>query len=307
MIVSAGELVVDCFNEGGKTVKAPGGAPFNVAAGISLLGGEARFYGAVGDDANGEFMLSEIAKLPFSKTQIDVIKGRHTTYSEVISENGERNFRFHRDGVDYLLCFASASTLLDKEPSIIHLGSLCLPFPEGQEFLNDVYAYLGSHPNIRLSFDVNYRDSMFPEGEEGKRLFLDVIAHAHIVKVTEEELAYLTGESDIVLGARKLSSTGQLLCVSLGSKGSFFHLDELEGFAPSLRALVPVDTTGAGDSFLSYVLFALDGWELRSFRQQELFDLFERANACGALATQKKGAISSFPRLSEVEGYLSRD
>lgn len=306
MIVCAGELIVDCFKENGKTVKAAGGAPFNVAAGISLLGGEARFYGAVGDDENGEFMLSEIAKLPFSKTQIDVIKGRNTTYSEVISENGERSFRFHRDGVDYLLSFHSATLLLDKEPSIIHLGSLCLPFSEGRQFVDDVYGYLSSHPNTRLSFDVNYRDSMFPEGEEGKRLFLDVIAHADIVKVTEEELAYLTGESDVVSGARRLSSPGQLLCVSLGSKGSFFHLDELEGFIPSLRPLVPVDTTGAGDSFLSYVLFALDGRELRSFRHEELFDLFERANACGALATQKKGALSSFPRLSEVEGYLSR-
>ena len=95
-----------------------------------------------------------------------------------------------------------------------------------------------------------------------------------------------------------------------------FSLDIDRLVIPDSGFCILVGPNGSGKSTLFGILsgrdsdyegkFALDGRELRSFRHEELFDLFERANACGALATQKKGALSSFPRLSEVEGYLSR-
>lgn len=308
MIVSTGELIVDCFKEGGGYFRCAGGAPFNAASGAALLGGDVAFYGAVGDDDNGSFMAKEAAKIPFKSTVIEAVKGKSTTYSEVIIEGGERQFLFHREnGADYHLSFASLMPLLGKDTSLVHLGSLMLPFAEGQRFLSDVFDYKRRHPSVRVSFDVNYRPGIFPSGEEGRRLFLPVIEQADIVKVTEEELKFLTGYDDVVRGARALSHPDMLLCVSMGKAGSFFHFDEMEGFVPPSKVLTPVDTTGAGDSFFSYVLFALDNQDLRSFRQSDYFDIFERANACGALATQKKGALASFPSLDEVERFIVRD
>ena len=293
MIVCAGELIVDCFNENGKTVKAAGGAPFNVAAGISLLGGEARFYGTVGADENGEFMLSEIAKLPFSKTKIDVIKGHHTTYSEVISENGERSFRFHRDGVDYLLSFGSASLLLDKEPSIIHLGSLCLPFSEGRQFVDDVYGYLSSHPNTRLSFDVNYRDDIFASKEEAIAIYRALVPLFDIVKMSDEEQA-------VLYPSGYETRPGQLLVLSCGKSGSKAYLERKEYSAPS-NPLKPVDTTGAGDAFYSFFLSEVDA--CGDISKLDVAKALHYANAAGAIATQRVGAISSLPTLDEVKAF----
>ena len=307
MIVSAGELVVDCFKEKGGSARFAGGGPFNAASGVALLGGSAAFYGAVGDDDNGSFMLKEIGKIPFRLTKIDVLANKSTTYSEVIVDDGERRFLFHRENAaDYCLDFASFRPLLDKETSIIHLGSLMLPFEEGGRFLDDVFSFKEAHPEIRVSFDVNYRPGIFQSPAESRKRFLSVIERCDIVKATEEELSFLTGEDDVVIGARSLCHPGMLLCVSLGQKGCHFRFDGLSGFVPPKKVLVPIDTTGAGDAFFSYVLFALDNRDLRALCLADFLDLFKHANACGALATQKKGALSSFPRLDEVEGFLSR-
>ena len=306
MILGTGELVVDCFREKEGLVARAGGAPFNALAGVALLGGEASFYGSVGDDSLGTFMEGEARRLPFKDLLIERKPGRMTTWTEVEERHGDRSFFFHREnGADYLLSFESFKPLLLKKPSIVHLGSLMLPFEEGQAFIRETVNYKKGHPALRLSFDVNYREGLFPEGEEGKKLFLTIIDSCDVAKLTHEELSYLTSEEKVAAAVRKLAAPGRLLAITMGSRGSYFYLDGKEALVPPKRVVSPVDTTGAGDAFMAYLLYALDGKDLHGVSYEELVDVFYRANACGALATLKKGAIASFPSQEELEAYLS--
>ena len=209
MILGTGELVVDCFREKEGLVARAGGAPFNALAGVALLGGETSFYGSVGDDSLGAFMEGEARRLPFKDLLIERKPGRMTTWTEVEERHGDRSFFFHREnGADYLLSFESFKPLLLKKPSIVHLGSLMLPFEEGQAFIRETVNYKKGHPALRLSFDVNYRDGLFPNKRAAYKAFGEIILRADIVKFSDDEFGdYLWFSDEDIFECLGISET----------------------------------------------------------------------------------------------------
>ena len=305
MIAGAGELIVDCFQEGRELRREAGGAPFNALSGAALLGSEASFYGAVGGDVNGRFMRESIARIPFRRTFVDVLPDRLTTYTEVLVKKGERSFLFHNErGADHVLSFDHFRNVLEEGTTLVHLGSLFLPFPEGKRFLEETVRYVREREGVLLSFDVNYRPGIHPEGEGMREMFLPICHEADLLKLTEEELYLLTGEKDFEKGLRALARPGQLLALTLGKDGSMACLDGKILRVPSPKVLRPVDTTGAGDAFMAYLLHAFGERKPRDLGEEEMKAIFLRANACGALATQAKGALASFPRKEDIERFL---
>lgn len=306
MIACAGELVVDCFVNGGKTSMRAGGAPLNVAAGIALLGGESAIYGAVGNDEEGRFMTSYVSGLPLCPSAIDVLEDRKTAKAVVSLENGERSFAFERsNSADYLLIEGRFAGILSQKTRICHFGSLILSHPEGRRFVEKAIGYCKKRKDCLISFDVNYREGIFKDEETARKTLLKTLGKADIVKVSEEELRFLTGMDDISKAAKSLVRANVLLLVSRGADGSYFRLGDMEGFVSATKVVTPVDTTGAGDAFLASVLFQLDGRRLEELRHEDIRSILERANACGALTTLKEGAIDAFPTPGELEGFLA--
>ena len=302
MVLSIGEILVDIFLDGEKKTVFPGGAPFNVASNIAHFNGDVSFFGAIGNDEYGH-QLIEFAQKRIKHLYLGVLSDRHTTEAIVTLLNGERSFRFNRDlGADYILDINKLSRIDFKDIKIAHIGSLMLSYLEGEKFFFEAIKYIKSHSHALISFDVNYRDDIFESEQQAKNIFLKAIKEADILKFTEEELELLTGHKNVLDGLKSLLSNKQVAVVTLGKEGSIFYSKD-KYLKVSSFPLKPVDTTGAGDGFYSYFLYALDkGLDITN--DEEIKSTLLRANVVGGLTTQKKGAIDAVPSLEEIEQFL---
>lgn len=299
MVLSIGEILVDVFVDGKRKTVFPGGAPFNVVSNIARFGGSASFYGAVGQDEYGAF-LSEFASKVLPGACIVSREDRPTTIALVTLKDGERHFAFVREnGADYSLRMDELKRLDLSEVRVAHLGSLMLSEEEGRTFFHEAVSYLRKNIKGKLSFDVNYRDDIFASPEEAKRIFLEALPHFDVIKFTSEELSLLSGEEDPSKAIQKLLRKDQVAFVSLGEQGSLCFHDGVSLHVETV-SLKPIDTTGAGDAFYSYILHELDqGLNLQD--ESALRKAMAKANFVGGYATQKKGAIGVVPTKEELD------
>ena len=285
MITSIGEILVDQFITENGASNALGGAPFNVAATIKRSGGHASFVGAVGNDKLGEFLLSKASSLGLDNLYIPKLEQYNTTIAKVTLTNGERDFKFVRDnGADYHIEYPLPKFV--EESNIVHIGSLMLSEQEGREFALKTIKYLQKH-DILISFDINYREDIFKGQDNIKDIFKAIIEQVDILKISDEEIDIFG--HDYIYGLKD-----KLICLSLGSKGSMYKYNDLQGIVPT-KKVKPVDTTGAGDAFFGAVLSQIDGYKLNELTKDHLDKAFAFANAVGALTTLGKGAIDPIP------------
>lgn len=305
MITSIGEILVDIFIDNNQKTVIPGGAPFNLACNISSFGGKVFFYGAIGNDEEGKLLTNFINSKHIS-TRIDILQNRQTTEALVELINGERSFKFVRDlGADYCLNVSNIQNESILNSNIIHLGSLMLSKRKGRIFFFEACEYIHNNLKAKLSFDVNYRDDIFTSEDEAKKIFVEAIKQADIIKFTSEELELLSGEKDIRSALKSLLNEKQIAVVTLGEEGSIFYSNNKYIHVPTFK-LKPVDTTGAGDAFYSYFLYELDkGLDINN--DDEIISCLTKANVVGGLATQKKGAIDVVPTLEEIHNFLNNN
>lgn len=304
MVVAIGEILVDVFQDERQTLVLPGGAPFNVACNIAHFGGDISFVGAVGNDDYGRQLIAFAQKKKFSRLVIKTIESCATTQAFVALKNGERSFTFKRDnGADYHLSIDDSSAISFDSNTIVHLGSLLLTTSEGREFVQQLLSIIDK-AGAKLSFDLNFRADIFGPMAEVKSLYQPLIERADMIKFSEEELLLYTGKDDIRSGLESFGIRQQLMIVTLGHKGSIYYLSGHTHAIPSID-VTPVDTTGAGDAFYSYILYSLDQVDYLRLSDKKLEQIFYHANIVGALATLKKGAIDVVPTHEQILGYLN--
>ena len=305
MILSIGEILLDIFVDGENKKVFPGGAPFNVACNIAHFNNDdVAFYGAVGNDDYGEFLM-RFASNNLSHPYIEVSKKYHTTEAIVTLVDGERSFRFNRDlGADYHLNIDTLKICDLSNVKIVHLGSLMLSKKEGRKFFDEAVKYFRQFKDIKISFDVNYRDDIFTGEEEAKKVFLEALTKVDIIKFTSEELELLTGKQDIKESLDELLSDKQIAVITLGKGGSVFY-SKNKYIKVESHPMKPVDTTGAGDAFYSYFLYELDKG-LAISDDSKIKEALFKANIVGGLATQKQGAVDVVPSNNELQEFLRK-
>ncbi len=295
MILCVGEILADLIGkyENGSLSydRRAGGAPFNVACGVHRFGVKSAFVGCVGDDIIGRY-LSAFAAEHVDEAHIRVDKMRNTTLAFVeLDEGGDRSFCFYRkDTAD--LYPEPVPRLLLAGASIVHIGSLMLSEKRGVDYAVGL-AKTAHGAGKLVSFDVNYREDIFPDRAAAVGLYKTMLALADVVKLSEEE--YETFGAAYV--ERELKE--KLVCITLGAKGCMWRYRGEGDTLPTLP-VKPVDTTGAGDAFYAGVLSRLDRLPQKEWTRESLNGVFAFANACGALTTQARGAIDALPSLEEV-------
>lgn len=289
-----GDAVVDLIPDGDNTyLKCPGGAPANVAVGIARLSGQCGFFGRVGDDPLGRFMADTLANenIDISHLTLDD-KQRTSTVIVDLDDQGERSFTF------MVKPSADQFTQLSDIPSFkanqwLHCCSIALANePSRSTTLAAMKAMKES--NGFVSFDPNLRDEVWKNPQEIRPVVMSAIKLADVVKFSEEELLYLTETSSLDEGLTELSHYSiPLVLITLGENGALAIINGLQHQVDSISVNV-VDTTGAGDAFVSGLLAYLsqhDDWQ----REAKVIEAVRWGNICGALATTKKGAMSALP------------
>lgn len=310
-VTAVGELLID-FTPAGKNdagsalfAQNPGGAPANVLVAVSRLGGKTAFIGKVGSDGFGEFLKTTLDRNGISTENLIRTDRVHTTLAFVqLDEKGDRSFSFCRNpGADILLAPEDVNPDLLHNTHFLHFGSVSLTDePSRSATLHAVKA--AKSAGAIISYDPNYRAPLWKNEREAKSQMSAALPLADLVKLSEEELEMLTGETGFLRGAQKIEELGaKLVLVTLGAKGVFYLRGDRHGILPTYDVKT-VDTNGAGDTFLGAVLFRLKEKNLRDIEllsEEELLDILSFANAAGSLATTKSGAIPAMPTLEEVE------
>lgn len=308
-IVCFGELLIDFVAlEHGVSVgdasgfhKAPGGAPANVAVAVSRLGHESAFLSQVGDDPFGHY-LAEVLEAE----GVDISGLRYSAEARTplafvsLTAEGERSFVFYRHPSSDMLMRpdqVALDVLADKK--IFHFGSITL-IAEPVRSATLSAAEAARERGMLVSYDPNLRLSLWPSAEAAREGMLIGLDYAHIVKVSDEEVEFLTGGHDI---ASLWRDQMQLIAVTYGSKGSVIHTRKEKIQVPGFSVRT-IDTTGAGDGFVAGMLVGI--LEYGDQYMAHLKDIARFANAVGALATTQLGAIPALPNRTAVDRFIQQ-
>ncbi|CAN1227968.1 Probable fructokinase-6, chloroplastic [Linum perenne] len=283
--------------------KAPGGAPANVAVGISRLGGSSAFIGKVGEDEFG-YMLSEILKENNVNNQgLRFDPGARTALAFVtLRSDGEREFMFYRNpSADMLLQEDELDLDLIRKAKIFHYGSISL-ITEPCKTAHIAAAKAAKEAGVVLSYDPNLRLPLWSSAESAREGILSIWNLADIIKISEEEISFLTQGEDPYDDAvvRKLYHPNlRLLLVTEGPDGCRYYTKEFSGRVKGLK-VEAIDTTGAGDAFVAGILSQLAADLSLLQNEEKLRDALKFANACGALTVMERGAIPALPTREAV-------
>ncbi len=309
-VTALGELLIDFtshgISENGNPLfeRNPGGAPANVLAALSRLGADTAFIGKVGNDQFGSFLRECLLRNQIDTTGLKVSDKVNTTLAFVhLTEAGDRSFSFYRNpGADLMLEPSEIPEDLIAGSGVFHFGSLSLT-DEPARSATLKALNIARDNGVIISYDPNLRPLLWKSLSDAEREIRRGLEYADVLKISEEELLFITKESDLEKGSRVLSDMGVgLMFVTLGPKGTFFRHGSDTGRLDTYDVKV-IDTTGAGDAFLGGVLFMLKGkkrGELAMLGKDEIERMTDFANAVGALTTTKKGAIPAVPAMEEV-------
>ncbi len=309
-IVAIGECLIDCvpagFNEQSIPFFGanPGGAPANVLAIYSKLGGNTAFIGKVGKDSFGDALIKNLENANIDSSGVVADSNFNTTLAFVhLDSKGDRSFSFYRKNcADVMLKPNEVSKEMLKECDIFHFGSVSLT-DEPARTATLKSAKLAKKNGAVISYDPNYRPLLWNNTQKAIKQMKKGAALADIIKVSDEELELITGETDYLKGAQILISQGvSLVFITLGAKGAFYCNQTANGMVKTFDVKT-VDTTGAGDTFFGSVLWQLKGKskeQIAILNKEDLENIVTFSNAAGSLTTTKKGAIPAMPSFNEI-------
>lgn len=329
MVITHGELLIDFVPtvtgvgliDAPAFIKAPGGAPANVAAGLARLGTPAAFLGQVGDDAFGHFLAATLRDVGVDIGLLSFSKEARTALAFVsLRADGERDFMFYRHPSADML-YAPRDVELHaaalRKAEVFHFGSISLiGEPARAATLRAVV--LACEGGALISYDPNLRLPLWPSAEAAREGMWRGLREAHVLKIAEEELAFLTGTTDEDEAIRQIWHPRlRLVAITRGSEGSEYITEASRERVASLR-VEAVDTTGSGDAFMAGLLSGLlssEGFPAGQLTASNavfsapdaparLRGIVRRANVAGALTATRRGAIPAMPFPEAVQSAL---
>lgn len=314
-VVALGELLID-FTENGLSGQGnllfeanPGGAPCNVLAMLKKLGRSCAFVGKVGEDMFGHLLRDVAEEADICMDYLIFDKDVRTTLAFVKTfPNGDRDFSFYRNpGADMMLTEGELPLEAITNSRIFHFGTLSMTH-EGVRKATYKAIDTAKQSGALISFDPNLRPPLWNSLEEAKAQIEYGLAHCDILKIADNELEFMTSETDLNKGTailREKYPNIRLFNVTAGAEGSCSYYEDKRVFVPACKLGGVIETTGAGDTFcacvLNYVLeHGLDGLTLN-----DLTEMLHFANTAAYLVTTKKGAIRSMPEYERIKSVSS--
>ncbi|WP_409343190.1 carbohydrate kinase family protein [Paenibacillus sp. MBLB4367] len=311
-VVALGEYLIDFLpagrSEAGQPLfeRNPGGAPVNVLAALAKLEKKTAFIGKVGKDPFGEYLRDVLLEQGIDASGLVFAPRAHTTMAFVqLDEQGERSFHFCRQpGADQELSGEEIDKRLLEKTAIFHFGSISMTADPSYTATLQAVRHAKASGAV-ISYDPNLRPALWEDEAHARRTIEEGFLYADLVKISQEELLFLSGTGDLEAGSKQLAERFpalKLLLVTLGSEGTFYYRGTgASGHVPAFEVRT-VDTTGAGDGFFGAFLYraAESGKALEAWEKPELEEAVAFANAAGALATTRKGAIPSMATKEEI-------
>ena len=314
-VTALGELLID-FTENGLSGQGntlfeanPGGAPCNVLAMLKKLDRACAFVGKVGDDLFGRVLKDVAEQAGICMDYLVTDKDARTTLAFVQTfANGDRDFSFYRNpGADMMLTEDELPLEAIADSRIFHFGTLSMTHEGVRKATCKAVSHARENGAV-ISFDPNLRPPLWDSLDEAKARIEYGLSQCDVLKIADNELEFMTGETDFDKGAailREKYPNIRLFNVTAGSEGSYSYYEDKRVFVPACKLGGTIETTGAGDTFCASVLnFVLDHG-LDGLTEADLTEMLRFANTAAYIVTTRKGAIRSMPGRAEVEALLN--
>ena len=311
-VTALGELLIDLTQngmseQGNPILEAnPGGAPCNVLACLSKHGHKTAFIGKVGKDGFGEQLTKGLVETGISTEGLQYDTQVHTTLAVVHTyADGDRDFSFYRNpGADMMLKAEEVDEQIIKNSKIFHFGSLSMT----DEPCRSAHLHalkIAEEAGCLRSYDPNLRPPLWPNLEVAKENILELMAHCDILKISDNEIHWLSGKEDYDEGIAWLRSQFDipLIFLTLGKDGSRAYCGDVRTQQAGFK-LNTIETTGAGDTFFGSVLHQILEKGFRPYTKEELDEMLRFANAAAALVTTRRGALRVMPSKDEIAEIL---
>lgn len=309
-ILSFGELLIDfvalemgvAVGQASGFVKAPGGAPANVAAAAARLGHASAFMGQVGDDPFGRYLAGVLKAENVNIAGMRFSAEARTALAFVSNTaDGDRSFMFYRHpSADMLITADDVDAALIQACAAFHYGSITFIREPAASALRAALD-IAVAADTFISYDPNLRLPLWDSPAAAKAGMLSGLETANLLKISDEELHFLTDDGDV---ARLWRERMELICVTYGAKGAVIHLRDGGRLEHPGYPVAAIDTTGAGDAFAAAMLIGI--LENRPDHRDSLPEILAFANAVGAMTCLKKGAIPSLPTMDEARAFQSQ-
>jgi fructokinase len=249
MVLVIGESLVDIVvRPDGTRAEHPGGSPANVAVGLGRLGVTPVLATSLATDD-----LGALVRMHLAESGVRLMPGlkqleRTSTAVATLAADGSATYEFD-------LAWDPGRIWADEVPDIVHTGSIAAFLDPGADEVEDALRRLA--PMCTVTFDPNVRPSLLPSRAEALDRVEALLPLCDVVKVSDEDLAWLEPHSDPADTARSWLAAGPAAVVmTMGPRGArtYTHRGSIASRALADRV---VDTVGAGDAFMSGLIAAL--------------------------------------------------
>jgi len=315
-VLCAGEALVDFLPlDPGRKVKdvsawrpCPGGSPANVAVGVARLGGSSAMLGVVGRDELGDFLRERLAGEGVDVSHLrQTAEGKTGLVFVALGEGGERSFAHYRTrSAEFFLSPEDVDAAFVARARAVHCGTNSLLFPEARRAMVHLFQQAAARGQIACC-DPNLRLEVWPSPGELRETLDRLFPTCSVVKLAQDEIEFSTGERTPEGALSALERLGVALpVVTLGAGGALLSFAGRRLHVPAPAAKV-VDTTGAGDGFVSALLYGLTRRcrgraDLALLDPGEVRELGALACRAASRVCERLGAVDGLPRAPELPG-----
>lgn len=311
-VIAMGELLID-FTMSGQSEQGndlfeacPGGAPCNVLALLNKMGKKTAFLGKVGKDQFGTLLRATLEDVGINTSNLLTDEQVNTTLAFVHTfPDGDREFSFYRNpGADMMLAADEVDAEFLAKTRLFHFGTLSMTH-EGVRAATRKALQTAKEKGLLISFDPNLRPPLWSSLELAKEQMEYGFQFCDILKISDNEIQFVSGKEDYDEGIRYLQEKYQipLILLTMGKDGSRAYYKgmrvEREGFQCKT-----IETTGAGDTFCGSSLNYILEHDFENLTEEQLGEMLTFANAAAAIVTTRKGAIRAMPEKEEVEELI---
>lgn len=292
-VVVVGEALVDIVVSPGGTVEHPGGSPANVAYGLGRLGVATGLLTSIGDDHHAPSIERHLGSAGVGLLPGSFRPGRTATATATLASDGSAQYDFD---IRWDLPRVAPATL----PKILHTGSIATFLAPGAAVVRELLEQ--SHQRCMVTYDPNIRPALLGSQAEAVAVFEELVPFTEVVKLSDEDARWLYPRLSLEEVSQRVLGLGpELVAVTRGGEGSLLTTRSARVAVPAVPSAV-VDTIGAGDSYMSALVYGLLMRGADGLAPAVLESLGRMAAKAAAITVRRAGAQP--PSLEELRDDL---
>ncbi|MFC9351666.1 carbohydrate kinase [Arthrobacter sp. NPDC057013] len=280
-VVVVGEALVDIVVSPKGTMQHPGGSPANVAYGLGRLRVATGLLTSIGDDHYAATIEKHLRGAGVRLLPGSQVPGGTATARAILASDGSAQYDFD---IRWDLPRITPSTL----PKILHTGSIATFLSPGASVVRELLEQ--SHQRCTVTYDPNIRPALVGSHAEALGIFEELLPYTEVVKLSDEDARWLYPRLTLEEISQRILRLGPaLVAVTRGAEGSLLSTGAAQVAVPSVRSEV-VDTIGAGDSYMSALIYGLLMRGADGLAPSVLESLGRMAAKAAAITVRRAGA-----------------